>query len=209
MSMRYFVWVLIIAAFAGCQSVKKDNSRPNIIIIYIDDLGYGDVSCYGATRVQTPNVDRLAKNGLQFTDAHCTAATCTPSRFSLLTGSYAFRNEAAILPGDAPLLIRPGTATLPAMLQHAGYATAVIGKWHLGLGDGVINWNKRIQPGPAQIGFDYSFLIPATLDRVPTVFVENQQVVNLNPNDPITVSYDHKVGTDPTGLERPDMLKFE
>ncbi len=166
------------------------------------------MSCYGATHVKTPNVDKLAANGLRFTDAHCTAATCTPSRFSLLTGSYAFRNDAAILPGDAPLLIKPGTSTLPGMLQKAGYTTAVIGKWHLGLGDGVIDWNKHIAPGAAEVGFNYSFLIPATLDRVPTIFVENGDVVNLDTKDPITVNYNHKVGNDPTGLERPDLLKF-
>ena len=206
---------LLIAAYllGSCIPIQAQSSKraakPNIVIIYADDLGYGDLSCYGAERVKTPNVDYLAHNGLKFTDAHSSAATCTPSRYSLLTGSYAFRNEAAILPGDAPLLIRPGTPTMPAMLQKAGYKTAVIGKWHLGLGDGRPDWNGEIKPGPLEIGFDYSFLIPATADRVPTVFVENHRVYNLDPNDPIQVSYDQKIGNLPTGLERPDLLKFK
>lgn len=182
---------------------------PNIIIIYADDLGYGDLGCYGAKGVKTPNIDKLAKNGLRFTDAHSTASTCTPSRFSILTGSYAFRNNAAILPGDAPLLIRPETSTIANMLQKAGYTTAVIGKWHLGLGNGVINWNSDIRPGPLELGFDYSFLVPATLDRVPTVYVENHNVANLDPKDPIEVNYDHKIGNEPTGLEHPELLKVK
>jgi arylsulfatase A len=199
------VFLLLISCFAWAQ---KSNSKPNIVIIYLDDLGYGDIGCNGAKGVHTPHVDKLAKRGILFTDAHSSAATCTPSRYSLLTGSYAFRNNAAILPGDAPLLIRPGVPTLPAMLQQSGYTTGVVGKWHLGLGDGSIDWNGEIKPGPNEIGFDYSFLIPATQDRVPCVFVENRRVVNLNVTDPITVSYSHQVGNDPTGLDHPEMLKM-
>lgn len=214
------VFILLLACFIACKTdvtpeqtiatVKREEkliSKPNIIIIYADDLGYGDLACYGATGVETPNIDKLAKNGIKFTDAHCTAATCTPSRYSLLTGSYAFRKKAQVLAGDAPLLITQGKETLPGMLQKAGYKTGVVGKWHLGLGDGDINWNKEIKPGPKEIGFDYSFLIPATGDRVPTVFVENQKVVNLNNKDPITVSYIEDLGVLPTGKNAPELLK--
>ncbi|MBK0384068.1 arylsulfatase [Pedobacter sp. SD-b] len=194
----------------SCTQNKKTEEvkKPNIIIVYIDDLGYGDVGFQGAKGVSTPNIDALAKNGLVFTDGHCSASTCTPSRYSLLTGSYAFRNNAAILPGDAPLLIDTNKTTMPAMLQKAGYKTAVIGKWHLGLGNGYIDWNKTISPGPNELGFDYSFLVPATLDRVPCVFVENHHVVNLDPKDPIKVDYNKDLGAYPNGLEEPQLLKF-
>ncbi|MGV3509092.1 MAG: sulfatase family protein [Sphingobacteriaceae bacterium] len=208
-SLKYLLSIAFATTitFAHAQSAKT--KQPNIVIIYVDDLGYGDVGCYGATLVKTPNVDKLAKNGLKFTDAHCAASTCTPSRYSLLTGSYAFRNKAAILPGDAPLIIDPNTPTLPGMLKKAGYQTAVIGKWHLGLGNGNINWNGHVKPGPAEIGFNYSFLIPATGDRVPTVYLENQKVVNSNPGDPIKVSYAQKIGNRPTGYENPELLKMK
>ncbi len=203
----YFISALVLVC--GCSSTPKNNTPPNIIIVYIDDLGYGDVGCYGATGVKTPNVDDLAKNGLRFTDAHCEASTCTPSRFSLLTGIYAFRNQAAVLPGDAPLLIKPGSNTLPALLQAAGYSTAVIGKWHLGLGNGTINWNGLIAPGPNETGFGYSFILPATTDRVPTVYLENGSVYHLDTTDPIQVSYSHLIGDEPTGLDHPEMLKMK
>ncbi len=202
------LWILFLGT-ASCTGLRnRDKKKPNILIIYVDDLGYGDLSCYGATEVQTPNVDALAKKGVKFTDAHCSASTCTPSRFALLTGSYAFRNNAAILPGDAPLLISTEKETLPSMLQKAGYATGVIGKWHLGLGNGKPDWNADIKPGPQEIGFDYSFLIPATPDRVPTVFVEGHRVVNLDTKDPIDIDYAHRIGEDPIGLEHPELLKM-
>ncbi|MCA1746026.1 MAG: sulfatase-like hydrolase/transferase, partial [Bacteroidales bacterium] len=188
--------------------VAQAEKKPNIVVIYVDDLGYGDLSSYGATGVETPNVDRLAQNGIKFTDAHASAAMCTPSRFSLLTGTYAFRENATILPGDAPMLIKENTPTLPGMLQKHGYTTAVIGKWHLGLGDGNVNWNDKVSPGPLEIGFDYSYLIPATGDRVPCVLLENHHVVGLDPEDPIEVSYGKKVGNDPTGYENPDLLRY-
>ncbi|PWD98921.1 sulfatase family protein [Marinilabilia rubra] len=206
-SILIFLGLAILGAFTGIG--LKAQNRPNIVVVYLDDLGYGDLSCYGATAVETPNVDKLAEGGMKFTDAHCSAAMCTPSRFSLLTGRYAFRNNAAILPGDAPMLITEDMPTLPGMLQKYGYKTAVVGKWHLGLGDGNVDWNGKITPGPLEIGFDYSYLIPATGDRVPCVLVENHHVVGLDPEDPIEVSYKEKVGADPTGLENPDLLRYQ
>ena len=191
------------------STARKPASRPNIVIIYADDLGYGDTGCYGATRVRTPNIDRLAARGVRFTDAHSAAATCTPSRYSLLTGEYAFRIPAArILPGDAPLLIQPGRATLPSILKDRGYRTAAVGKWHLGLGDGNIDWNGEVKPGPLEIGFDESFIIPATGDRVPCVFVANHRVAGLDPSDPIKVSYKGPLDDQPTGATHSQLLKM-
>lgn len=191
-----------------CSFNIKAQQKPNIVIIYIDDLGYGDLSCYGAKKIHTPNIDALAEGGIKFTDAHCAAATCTPSRLGLLTGTYPFRANAGILPGNAPLIIDTTKPTMASMLKQHGYKTAVIGKWHLGLGDGNVNWNEEVKPGPKEIGFDYSYLIPATGDRVPCVMLENQKVVNLDVNDPITISYKSKVGTDPTFIERPDLVRY-
>lgn len=195
----------------ACNPTAKNETaqKPNVILIYTDDLGYGDLSCYGATKVSTPNVDRLAAEGIRFTNGHCTSSTCTPSRYSLLTGKYAFREPGTgVAPGDAAMIIKPERTTMADIFQKAGYKTAVVGKWHLGLGgDGGPDWNGNITPGPREIGFDYSFLIPATGDRVPCVYVEDQRVAGLDPNDSIKVSYKDKVGDDPTGLEHPEMLK--
>jgi arylsulfatase A-like enzyme len=187
-------------------------ATPNIIVIYADDLGYGDLGCYGATAIDTPSVDRLADNGIRFTSAYATAATCTPSRYSLLTGEYAFRNdEAVILPGNAPLIIDPESPTIPSLLKSKGYATGLVGKWHIGLGDPSepLDWNGLITPGPNEVGFDYSFHMAATGDRVPSVYIENGRIVGLDPNDPVQVNYLEPVGNDPTGISHPHLLKTQ
>lgn len=202
----------LFASFALLFAVVAAHAAdvPNIVLIYADDLGYGDLGCYGATKVATPNVDRVAREGLRFTHSYAPAATCTPSRYAMLSGEYAWRKKGTgILPGDAAMILQPGRTTLPSMLKQAGMATGAVGKWHLGLGAaGTLDWNGDIKPGPREIGFDYSFLLPATGDRVPCVYVENQRVVGLDPQDPIMVKYGQKVGDEPTGAEHPELLKY-
>ena len=190
---------------------QQYTEKPNVIFIYADDIGYGDLSCNGAMTIKTPNVERLAKQGVRFTNMHSPAATCTPSRYALLTGEYAWRREGTgIATGDAGSIIRPERFTLADVFKIGGYQTGVIGKWHLGLGDqtGSQNWNGFITPGPSDIGFDYSFILAATGDRVPCVYVENQRVVNLDPNDPIAVSYEKNFEGEPTGKSNPELLKM-
>lgn len=213
--LKWLACAPLVLGNVGCGSESVDDvtpppvdSKPNVIVFYADDLGYGDLGSYGAIGVETPNIDQLASEGIRFTDAHATAATCTPSRYSLLTGEYGFRSQAAILPGDAPALIRPGKPTVASMLNKAGYVSAVVGKWHLGLGDGNVDWNEAIKPGPLDIGFDYSFLLPATGDRVPTVYVDGDRVVGLDRQDPIQIDYQSKVGDRPTGEEQPELLRY-
>lgn len=209
--MRMFFCLALLLVGVCLPASAASPSRPNILFIYGDDVGYGDFSCYGAHGVKTPNVDRLAREGLRFTSAYASSATCTPSRYSLLTGEYAFRQRGTgILPGDAALIIRPGRATLASVLQKAGYRTAAIGKWHLGLGNkDELDWNQEIKPGPREVGFDYSFIMAATADRVPCVYIENGKVVGLNPSDAIRVSYDDPFPGEPTGVSDRSKLKMD
>ncbi len=206
---------LLLTGCGNNSRQKKDDEglpqRPNVIYLISDDVGIGDLSCYGATKVQTPNLDRLAGQGLQFTNAYATSSTSTPSRFGLLTGMYPWRQEnTGIAPGNSELIIDTACVTLADMFRAKGYATAAVGKWHLGLGPkGGTDFNTEIHPNTQDIGFDYEFIIPATVDRVPCVFVENGRVAGLDPADPITVSYDHKVGDWPTGEENPELVKMK
>ncbi|MEG3657628.1 arylsulfatase [Arenibacter palladensis] len=201
----------------GCKSkaekevaVVESSKKPNIVFIYMDDLGYGDMSAYGATEISTPNMDALAKGGVQFTNGYATSATCTPSRYAILTGRYPWRNkDAKILPGTAPLIIDTTQITVPKMLQEKGYATGIVGKWHLGLGNGMVNWNERVSPGPNEVGFDYSYILAATQDRVPTVYIADGYVDGLDPNDPIEVSYKENFEGEPTGLDNPELTTMK
>jgi arylsulfatase A-like enzyme len=202
--------ILSFSAAAQRHKHAAQSSKPNIILIMADDLGYSDLSCYGS-ELHTPNVDKLAASGIRFTNGHCTSATCTPSRYAVMTGKYPWRKQGTgILPGDAALIVPTDRTTLPNMFKKAGYKTGIVGKWHLGLGNAVAkDWNGEVKPGPNEVGFDYSFIFPATADRVPTVFLENHKIVALDPNDSITVSYAHKIGNDPTGKEHPELLKLK
>ena len=178
-----------------------------------DDLGYGDIGCYGAKpkNIKTPHIDKLAANGLRFTSGYCSASTCTPTRFSFLTGKYAFRqSNTGIAPPNGPAIIQPGIETLPTLMKKVGYATAVIGKWHLGLGGpSGPDWNGERKPGPRDIGFDYCYLLPTTNDRVPQVYVENWRVKNLDPNDPLWVGRKKPSPDHPTGITHRSTLKMD
>ncbi|MCP4312648.1 MAG: arylsulfatase [Bacteroidetes bacterium] len=214
--MKIFNLPALLAAInllASCGTSPESEAaatQPNIVIIYADDLGYGDVGAYGASEIKTPNIDRLARDGIRFTNGYASSATCSPSRFALLTGVYPWRNvNAKILPGTAPLIIDTEQITLPKMLKAKGYHTGIVGKWHLGLGDGVVDWNTRIGPGPYEVGFEEAFIMAATQDRVPTVYIQNGHVVGLDPNDPIEISYKENFPGEPTGKENPEMLKLK
>jgi arylsulfatase A-like enzyme len=182
----------VIFLFLSCCSLPKLHSqdKPNVVLIFVDDLGYGDLGCYGATKVKTPNIDRLAAEGRRFTDAHSASAVCTPSRYALLTGDYPFRaNNGEGIWGPAPvtsgLLIEPDKITIADVFKNSGYKTAVLGKWHLGFGEGENNWQEPLRPGPQDLGFDYYFGVPVVNSAPPYVFVENDRVVGGDPSDPL------------------------
>jgi arylsulfatase A-like enzyme len=200
---------LLLLALTVAATPAAGAERPNIVLIYADDLGFGDVSCNGARAGLTPNVDRLASVGRNFTDAHSTSATCTPSRYALITGEYPWRKRGTgVLPGDARLIIEPGRTTLAGVLKATGYWTGVVGKWHLGLGGESLDWNGEIRPGPLEVGFDESFIMAATGDRVPCVYVRGHRVVGLDPADPLEVRYDRPFPGEPTARADPGLVRL-
>lgn len=220
--MRNLLTICIIAIYlSGCAptSVEETPPPPNIIYILADDLGYGDLSCYNPeSKIKTPYIDEFATQGMRFTDAHSPSAVCTPTRYGILTGRYCWRSRLprGVLHGYSPTLILNDRTTIAKLLKRNGYQTAVVGKWHLG-----INWatlsgnrpgesqaspltpdlhpdsvdvNQSVTGGPIAAGFDYSFILPASLDMEPYCYFENNQVV--------TPATDHTEGNDlDTGYE--------
>ena len=198
---------LAVPVAAQAQRNAVPAERPNVIVLIADDLGYGDVSAYGSS-LRTPNFDRIAKNGLRFRRGYAASATSSPSRYALLTGIYPWRNRVDILPGDSPLIVPADKPTIATMFRDRGYATAAVGKWHLGLGGAEKDWNAPIAPGPKEIGFDRSYIMAATNDRVPCVYFSDGKVVGLDPNDPIRVNYRKNFPGEPTGRDNPELLKM-
>lgn len=219
MKIQYLTFSLLspfVCNWVSGASVEDSNKNevterllPNVIIIYADDLGYGDLQCYGAKNIETPNVNKLADEGLRFTNMHAVAATSTPSRYSLLTGEYAWRKKGTdVAAGNAGMIIRPEQYTMADMFKHSGYVTGSVGKWHLGLGDktGEQDWNAPLPASLADLGFDYHYIMAATADRVPCVFIENGQVAGYDPTAPIEVSYKQNFPGEPTGKDNPELL---
>ena len=182
---------LVIFVFCGGRSANAE--QPNIVIIMADDLGYGDLGCYGASKITTPNIDRLAQEGMKFTDAHAAASLCSPSRYGLVTGRSPWRLHKK---GNGYKL-EPGRMTIASLLKPLGYQSAAIGKWHLGYGR---NWVKPLSPGPLEAGFDYHFGVPTNHNDKYRAFVENHDFVGLKPGETLTV----RKGQDfPSGLAEP------
>jgi len=182
-------------SLSAATPAETKSDKPNIIVILADDIGWGDAGCYGATKIQTPNIDRLAAEGQRFVNGQASAAVCTPTRYSMLTGQYGFRRDVVgvnkgVANGASPLVIPVEMATAPGLLQQTGYHTELVGKWHLGFGLTKPDFNKELRPGPLEVGFDEFFGFPATNDRIPTVLVRNHHVVGLDPADPIEYTYD-------------------
>lgn len=189
-SLPVMVMILLAFTFSQCSStIAKENeqlqSKPNVILINIDDLGYGDLGCYGATKVKTPNIDKLATQGKKFTDFHSVSAVCTPSRYGLITGQYPARVnlfDAIFL--RHPLTIDTNQLTIADVMKQAGYATGIVGKWHLGFqNEAPVDWNKALKPGPLELGFDYYFGYPTVSSHPPFVYVRNHHVLGLTKDD--------------------------
>lgn len=189
-------WVMVLAP------AVRAADPPNVVFIFADDLGYGDLGCYGATKVKTPNIDTLAKEGRRFTDVHSASAVCTPSRYALLTGEYPLRaNGGKGVWGPSPvtsgLIIDTDKFTLADVFKGKGYATAAMGKWHLGFGEGTNKWQEPLRPGPQDLGFDYYFGLPVVNSCPPYVYVENDRIVGSDPADPLIYVGRNAKGTTP------------
>ena len=178
-----------LISLLACVSVEAQQP-PNVVLIFVDDLGYGDVGCYGATKVKTPNIDQLAKEGRRFTDAHSASAVCTPSRYGLLTGQYPVRAKDGEgvwgpLSNNSGMIIDTEMLTIGKVFKNKGYATACLGKWHLGFKEGTNDWKVPLRPGPQDVGFDHYFGVPLVNSGSPYVYVEDDSYLGHDPDDPL------------------------
>ncbi len=188
MPMSAFLVALLASAL-----IASESSKPNIVLIFADDLGYGDLSCYGATQIQTPNIDALAREGMSFTDAHAAASLCSPSRYGLMTGYSPWRLHQR---GNGYRL-KQDRMTIASFLQKQGYTSAAIGKWHLGYSK---DWNKLPITGPLEVGFDYHFGVPSNHNDSTRAFIENHDLVGRKPGEEFRIVR----GRDfPEGLAKP------
>ncbi|TSA36592.1 MAG: arylsulfatase [Verrucomicrobiaceae bacterium] len=200
-TMKKLIGALVLAGLPGnavfAQSAPPA-AKPNVVVILADDLGYGDLGCYGATKIKTPNIDRLASEGCRFTHAYTPSSVCSPTRYGVLSGSYAWRTprhpaNQTIRP-DAPLAFSAGQPTLASLFKSAGYSTACVGKWHLGFGEGDdlsirYDWSRdEIKPGPLEVGFDYFFGLAANVSNQPHIFIENHRFFGIQPGKKVTVT---------------------
>ena len=204
---QYYYYLLLLSIITtACHPTKKENPPPNIIYILADDLGYGDISAFNENgKIKTPNIDRIANEGIKFTDAHSASSVCTPTRYSILTGRYSWRSrlKSGVLTGKSKALIPNTRTTVASMLQKNGYKTGFIGKWHLGWdwalttdSLGGTGWNpndfdnidfsKPVKNPPNDLGFDYAYGHSGSLDMAPYVYVENGKVTQI----PDTVTVD-------------------
>ncbi len=184
--MKHFIRIIAALLIATPTALRGESSTPNIIIMMADDLGYGDVGCNGATKIETPNIDRLAREGMRFTDAHAPSSVCTPTRYGLLTGRYCWRTrlQKGTLGTSHPLLIEKDRMTVASLLKAHGYQTAAIGKWHLGYGRArSVDWNQPLAPGPLEVGFAYHFGVPQNHNDSSRAFVENHDIVGRKPGE--------------------------
>jgi arylsulfatase A len=205
--MKRLISKLVILTLAASALAADPARRPNIVVILSDDYGWGSAGCYGAKGVETPSLDRLAREGRRFTQAYAPGSVCSPSRYGLMTGRYYWRTpvkDGKVLPANAPLHIETNRLTLASLCKQAGYRTAAFGKWHLGMTVGrVTDWSRPLKPGPLQVGFDHYFGMAANIGSGPHSFIDDEEVTGHIAGEPIVVQGGSRAGDTTTGIRQP------
>jgi len=190
---------------AALSSIAPAQDRPNVVVILADDFGYGSLTCYGGKGLETPNLDRLAREGRRFTSAYATGSVCSPTRYALMTGRYYWRTnvkDGEVLSGNAPLHIETDRPTLASIAKGKGYRTAAFGKWHLGLGSNQrTDWDQPLKPGPLEIGFDHFFGMGSNPWSGPHSFINDHEVTGRVPGESIVVTGNRENATT-SGVEK-------